>query len=96
MTRPIVLMRKDVAANWYHRPWSEVIEYAKGGEDGLALTVQPSSDGYWLWKWIEDEKGAVDMKQGTVRKELTPDGWASFYLGTDHKPNTCVLHVQNY
>lgn len=87
--REVILFRKDVASQHWHKTWSEAVALAEAGEDGVTLSDQVlSKEGTPLTHWTERINGVDTARQ------VAPKGWAAFYqqAGIDR----CWLHVQNY
>lgn len=86
MTRPIVLLRKDVAPLKWHDPFDSLVAEAEGNADGIRLTEQPTDKaGHWLCYW-SSEKTCETV-------ELTPRGWAAYRRGDHGQPS---LYQENY
>lgn len=88
-SRTVVLLRRDVASQYYNRSWDEVIAAAESGVDGVQTAQERVEAGAPLHTWTEQ-----DADGRPVYRYIAPTGWAAHYK----QPNSdrCWLHFQNY
>lgn len=87
-TRTVVLLRRDVAPEKWHLPFSLLVAEAEGGADGVQLAQQPvNKEGSPVWQWWDR---SVDPPKEVF---VAPKDWAAFY---GDKQDKTWLHYQNY
>lgn len=91
-TRPIVLLRRDVAARNWDRPFDDLLAEAMStdvADAGIVATTQNiDKSGTPLWRWW-------DRSSGERPREvfIAPPDWAAFYRGPT---GNAQLHFQGY
>lgn len=92
--RTVVILRRDVAAEYWHRPYSELDALARAGTDGVALSEQPVSKGQGMARWSTPDP---EDRGRAIWHTVAPQGWAAFYCSNDHTdPDVAALHFQNW
>lgn len=87
----VVLLRQDVAAAHYHKPWSELVTTES---DGVQVIQAVTQDGQLSLSWTVPNPDAPETP--TIVR-LTPPGWAAFRLSPHHRNgDTASLFQQNY
>jgi len=88
LTKPAVMMHRDIARVHWHEPFSELLRYAQAGLDGFLFIDQPCDAEGRRMHYVTDD--SVSPPQ---LRAVAPPDWAIFYGAEGDQTR---LFFQNY
>jgi len=73
-SRTVIRADRAVAAQWWTKPWTEVLAAAEAGTEGLRVDSQQSDDaGFWKLDNVSGQATLIPGERGCC--ELWQQGW---------------------